>query len=510
MIFQVVKVANFSYHTIKKELVELAKTNELEKINSSSTFQGSTKNYVIFFSIEKHDTFIAFDKFYNKNVFSNSIFFPYAHLSKNLASIEDSSALYELISSKIRDTTNILAPFYHHKPYSLKTEDQPYIQFFSIDSEKEEAQNNENTNERVKNCHYLDGLRNDSPTLKGYYTKDNLALWIEDQIKAIYSNKLLASFPMIKPIKTPLINLLHEKTAKKYLSLFPARQYIMEDNGKKYFFRIATCHGMLKHISKLKPPFPYGLYESGLCFRKEQEGELSKGSRFSVFEMIDSHLVVPLSQKKDFLKKLNVFLQEFYSIIGLTPKKILRTSNSFSIDLFPWDETVNIDKKNYFSEKIEYQVQNVQLGTVQTDEQNSLTYFNRNDLCIFHFSPGSIQRICSILSKKKLIFNFAPKVLIIKGESLLEQVKMKIKLDQPEYLKKANLKLIVLDTFDKLGGCISKIDFPLFNLVVVGKVSEIEGDVVISKRKKGLNRPLESQPISFNNYISTRYVRYEQ
>ncbi|MBD3388230.1 MAG: threonine--tRNA ligase [Candidatus Altiarchaeales archaeon] len=94
-------------------------------------------------------------------------------------------------------------------------------------------------------------------------------------------------------VETPLMYDFEHPTLKKYLDRFPARQYVLESDEKRYFMRFAACFGqfLMAHDATLSyRSLPLRLYElARYAFRREKSGELTGLRRLRAFTMPDVH-----------------------------------------------------------------------------------------------------------------------------------------------------------------------------------------------------------------------------
>ncbi|MFH1788558.1 MAG: threonine--tRNA ligase [Candidatus Altiarchaeota archaeon] len=94
-------------------------------------------------------------------------------------------------------------------------------------------------------------------------------------------------------VETPLMYDFEHPTLKKYLDRFPARQYTIESEDKRYFMRFAACFGqfLMAHDATISyRNLPLRLYElARYAFRREKSGELTGLRRLRAFTMPDVH-----------------------------------------------------------------------------------------------------------------------------------------------------------------------------------------------------------------------------
>jgi threonyl-tRNA synthetase len=96
-------------------------------------------------------------------------------------------------------------------------------------------------------------------------------------------------------VETPIMYDFEHPTLSKYLARFPARQYTIESDDKRYFLRFAACFGqfLIAHDATLSyRSLPLRLYEmTRYSFRREKSGELAGLRRLRAFTMPDVHAI---------------------------------------------------------------------------------------------------------------------------------------------------------------------------------------------------------------------------
>ncbi len=227
---------------------------------------------------------------------------------------------------------------------------------------------------------------------------------------------------------------MNHPTLAKYLQRFPARQYQIESDKRKFFLRFAACFGqfLMAHDATISyKDLPLKLYElTKYSFRREQSGELTGLRRLRAFTMPDVHaLVADLKQAMDEFKiRFNLCLSVLNNMgIGnndvemalRTTKDFFEKNKEFILDLVKrlgkpillemWDERIF-----YFILKYEFNfVDNLDkasaLSTDQIDIENGERYDinftdkdgKRKHPLILHCSPsGAIERVMYALLEK--------------------------------------------------------------------------------------------------------------
>jgi threonyl-tRNA synthetase len=235
-------------------------------------------------------------------------------------------------------------------------------------------------------------------------------------------------------VETPIMYDMNHPTLSKYLQRFPARQYQIESDKRKFFLRFAACFGqfLMAHDATLSyRNLPLKLYElTKYSFRREQSGELTGLRRLRAFTMPDVHaMVADINQAMDEFKVRFDLSLSVLNNIGIpnddlemalrTTKDFFSKNKDFILNLVKklgkpillemWDERIF-----YFILKYEFNfVDNLDkasaLSTDQIDIENGERYgikFADKDgkqkhPLILHCSPsGAIERVMYTLLEK--------------------------------------------------------------------------------------------------------------
>lgn len=249
-----------------------------------------------------------------------------------------------------------------------------------------------------------------------------------------YVNRRVAEYGGLE-VETPIMYDMEHPTLSKYLQRFPARQYQIDSDKRRFFLRFAACFGqfLMAHDATISyKDLPLKLYElTRYSFRREQSGELTGLRRLRAFTMPDVHAMV--SDLEMAMDEFNVRFDMSLDVlnkIGIENSDIemaLRTTKSFYEDnkefiqalvkklgkpilLEMWDERIF-----YFILKFEFNfVDNSDkasaLSTDQIDIENGERYditFTDKDgsskhPLILHCSPsGAIERVMYALLEKE-------------------------------------------------------------------------------------------------------------
>ncbi len=116
-------------------------------------------------------------------------------------------------------------------------------------------------------------------------------------------------------VETPIMYDFEHPALEKYLNRFPARQYIVLSDKKRYFLRFAACFGqfLIARSSQISyRNLPLRMYElTRYSFRREQSGEVAGLRRLRAFTMPDMHTLT---------KDLDSAKEEFAHQFGMCQK----------------------------------------------------------------------------------------------------------------------------------------------------------------------------------------------
>ena len=251
-----------------------------------------------------------------------------------------------------------------------------------------------------------------------------------------YVNRRVAEYGGLE-VETPIMYDIDHPTLSKYLQRFPARQYQIESDKRRFFLRFAACFGqfLMAHDATISyKALPLKLYElTKYSFRREQSGELAGLRRLRAFTMPDVHAMVSdLDMAMDEFKVRFDLSLSVLKNIGIqnddiemalrTTKDFYKENKEFIVDLVKklgkpilietWDERIF-----YFILKFEFNFVDMSdkasaLSTDQIDIENGERYdikFTDKDgvqkhPLILHCSPsGAIERVIYALLEKEAI-----------------------------------------------------------------------------------------------------------
>ncbi|MEM3341834.1 MAG: threonine--tRNA ligase, partial [Thermoplasmata archaeon] len=197
-------------------------------------------------------------------------------------------------------------------------------------------------------------------------------------------------------VETPIMYDFEHPSLKKYLNRFPARQYIVLSDEKKYFLRFAACFGqfLMTHDTNISyRHLPLRMFEmTRYSFRREKSGEVSGLRRLRAFTMQDMHtLCADIPSAKEEFKNQFKMAYNYLGEIGIEYETAFRIQTDFFKEHRGWyHELVSIlnkpiliemfdERYAYFITKFEFNfIDNNKkasaLSTVQIDVENCETY----------------------------------------------------------------------------------------------------------------------------------------
>lgn len=233
-------------------------------------------------------------------------------------------------------------------------------------------------------------------------------------------------------VETPIMYDYEHPSLKKYLNRFPARQYVVLSEEKRFFLRFAACFGqfLIAHDMVISyKQLPLRLFElTRYSFRREQSGELAGLKRLRAFTMPDMHTLVPDLKiaREEFERQYEMSLR-WNQFLGLDTEVAFRIQEDFFNENKEWymglvrkvgkPILVEMYKERYayFITKFEFNFIDSMnkastLSTVQIDVENADTYDinyvdqngNKVRPFILHASlSGSLERVIYAILEKE-------------------------------------------------------------------------------------------------------------
>ncbi len=284
----------------------------------------------------------------------NIVLYPYAHLSKNLASSDTALKVMKTAENKLKDYSVSRAPFGWYKAFTIKCKGHPLSELSrEIKADVPEALKKEeelksdwfiiDTKGKVNKIELKDGkiqgfdftrhkqlekmvnyemkksrsVDKEPPHIKlmkklelvdyedasdpgnfRYMPKGSL---IKDLIEEWVTQKSIEYGAM--KVETPIMYDYEHPCLKDYLNRFPARQYTIQTPNKRVFLRFSACFGQFliaRDATISYRNLPLRLYELADSYRVEQRGELAGLRRLRRFTMPDCHAICrDLKQTKE-------------------------------------------------------------------------------------------------------------------------------------------------------------------------------------------------------------------
>ena len=271
----------------------------------------------------------------------NIMLYPYAHLSSNLANPKKAQEILVEIEYELKQKNfNVKrAPFGWYKAFKISCKGHPLSELSREIIPGEEETDSLKQERKLSSYWYIlteDGKLHDVGKFnyKGYENLKKFAFYEKEKSRATKQEpphvKLMQKleiadyepasdagnmrfYPKGRLIKklieeyvtqrvveyggieveTPVMYDIDHPTLSEYLQRFPARQYQIESDKRKFFLRFAACFGqfLMAHDATISyKDLPLKIYElTRYSFRREQSGELTGLRRLRAFTMPDVH-----------------------------------------------------------------------------------------------------------------------------------------------------------------------------------------------------------------------------
>jgi threonyl-tRNA synthetase len=238
-------------------------------------------------------------------------------------------------------------------------------------------------------------------------------------------------------VETPIMYDMDHPTLSEYLQRFPARQYQIESDKRKFFLRFAACFGqfLMVHDATISyKDLPLKIYElTRYSFRREQSGELTGLRRLRAFTMPDVHALTSDVEMamSEFKIRYDLSLSVLHNI-GIdnddiemalrTTKEFYEQNKEFMVDLVKkigkpvllemWDERIFYFILKYEFNFVDMSEKASALSTDQIDIENgeryNITFTDKKGQLkhplILHCSPsGAIERVIYALLEKEAL-----------------------------------------------------------------------------------------------------------
>jgi len=309
---------------------------------------------------------------------TNIMIYPYAHLSPNLAGIDEAQDILRKLKISLTSQYTVhQSPFGWYKAFKISCKGHPLAE---LSREIRPSQPQPVTEKPITSTWYImtpDGKLRDAndfdfsnhEELKKFYKYETVGnktsngqpahidlmqkLEFVDyepgsdsgQMRWYPKGKLIKTLLEYKveemclnagamAVETPIMYDTEHPALRKYLTKFPARQYrVHGDKDKQLFMRFAACFGqyLMAHDMVISyRNLPVRLFELAKSFRKEQHGELSGIKRLRAFTMPDMHTMCADEQQTidEFENQLLLAL-EWVKLIELDGEIALRFVRPF-------------------------------------------------------------------------------------------------------------------------------------------------------------------------------------
>ena len=434
------------------------------------------------------DTVKEIEKISEQIKVKNIMLYPYAHLSSDLASPKKAQEIlieieYEL---KNKDFNVKRSPFGWYKAFKISCKGHPLSELSReiVPIQKTEEENESLKKERKLSSYWNilseDGTLHDIDKFdfKGHENLKKFSFYEKEKSRAVKQEpahvklmqkleiadyepasdggnmrfypkgrlikKLLEQYVTRRvveygglEVETPIMYDIDHPTLSKYLQRFPARQYQIESDKRKFFLRFAACFGqfLMAHDATISyKQLPLKIYEmTRYSFRREQSGELTGLRRLRAFTMPDVHAFASdLDMAMDEFKIRYDLCHSVLENIGIgkddieiafrTTKDFYKQNKDFIIDLVKklkkpiliemWDERIFYFILKYEFNFVDGSDKASALSTDQIDIENGERYnikFTDKDgttkhPLILHCSPsGAIERVIYALLEKEAI-----------------------------------------------------------------------------------------------------------
>ncbi|MEM0467417.1 MAG: threonine--tRNA ligase [Candidatus Thermoplasmatota archaeon] len=420
---------------------------------------------------------------------NNIMVYPYAHLSSNLATPKKAQEILMFIEGELKKTQFLVkrAPFGWYKAFKISCKGHPLSELsreiLSVGETASEETESLRKERKLSSYWYIlteDGTLYDIDqfNFKGHENLRKFSFYEKEKSRVVkqepphvklmqtleiadyepasdagnmrfypkgrFIKKLLEEYVTRQVIEyggleveTPIMYDMDHPTLSKYLQRFPARQYQIESDKRKFFLRFAACFGqfLIAHDATISyKDLPLKLYElTRYSFRREQSGELTGLRRLRAFTMPDVHaLVADIDMAMaEFLIRYDLCLHVLKNI-GIQTTDIemaLRTTKEFyeknkpfiltlvkkfgkPVLLELWDERIFYFILKYEFNFVDLSEKASALSTDQIDIENgeryNITFTDKDGVkkhpLILHCSPsGAIERVLYALLEKEAI-----------------------------------------------------------------------------------------------------------
>ncbi len=307
------------------------------------------------------------------------VLYPYVHLSSDPSSPKTALQVLKDAEKELKeDFTVFRAPFGWYKAFTISCKGHPLSELsreFSVEEEKEEVSKALKAEKKLKSYWYImttEGKLHDVGKFdyKGHENLKKFAFYEKEKVRTVTQEpphvKLMKKLELVDyepasdlgnlryypkgrlikslletyvtqrtieyggvEVETPIMYDMQHPTLSRYLNRFPARQYQIESDKRRFFLRFAACFGqfLMAHDATISyRNLPLKLFEmTRYSFRREQSGELTGLRRLRAFTMPDVHALC-----SDLKQAMNEYKIRFKLCLDIQ-KKIGLTKNDFEL-----------------------------------------------------------------------------------------------------------------------------------------------------------------------------------
>jgi threonyl-tRNA synthetase len=457
------KTLNLHCDYIKFKALKKA-LKKIDELIPSQKLEGEAKEcLVVLIAVEKKDTSKETVDKLKENIkdisnqinTKNIVLYPYAHLSKDLASPEESIEILDNIKNSLNEFNLTIAPFGYYKEFELKVKGHPLSELsreITIGSNEEKEE--ELTKDQIKKLlHQISKSKLDTSKLKENDHRilgQKLNLWSFNSA----APGMVFWHPKGLHIKNKLIEFWREKHKKAgYLEIstpqimdrklweisghwtkYSENNFKTKYEGRDFLVKPMNCPGgmlVYKSTKKSYKDLPLRIGELGIVHRVELSGVLAGLFRLIQFTQDDAHIYCTQEQLKDEVKKIIELINETYSVFGLSfdhvelstrPAKRIGSDKIWDLAEKTLEEILKDTKMKYqinkgdgafYGPKIDFHLKDSlkrtwQCATIQLDmalpERFDLTYtdidaIEKRPIMLHRVVYGAIDRFIGIITE---------------------------------------------------------------------------------------------------------------
>ena len=337
-------------------------------------------------------------------------------------------------------------------------------------------------------------------------------------------------------VETPIMYDFEHPALKSYLNRFPARQYTLHSDERKFFLKFSACFGQFLAAKDMVITYrnlPFKIYElTHYSFRREQSGELTGLKRLRAFSMPDMHtLCKDTEQAKAEFEKQYDLCRNWNQDLAIDYEVAFRAQTDFFKENKQWYEQM-LKKRGrpmllelyderyaYFITKFEMNFidaadKATALSTVQIDVENSerfgLQYVDEKGQKqhgpILHTSvPGAIERVLyALLEREAMRMQKGEKAMMPVWLSPTQLRLIPVSQEQKEHCEKLlqqlhphSIRVDLDDRDETLGKKIREAEKEWIPFIAVVGEKEIQsGRLAVTIRAKGEKKEMKPDELT--------------